>query len=200
MLHCPKTTECAPPVAHWRSMFSRHPPWSPRSRSRTSSDRLPRSLYVQIRMLGLALTAVLVLLVLGDQWAFSPVQTVQAQSPVYKVYGLDFSPYLTGQDPNLGSQVSASQTLSRAQIAAPYTSWLRSFGSTNGLENIPSVARQLGLKVAANAWISSNTVQNTTEINSLIAAANAGLVDIAIVGSEAILRNDVTVSQLWLRT
>ena len=125
----------------------------------------------------------------------SPESATQAQSPV-TVYGIDFSPYLTGQDPNLGSQVSASQILSRMQIIAPYTKWVRSFSSTNGLENVPSTARQLGLKVAANAWISSDTAQNSLEVNNLIAAANAGLVDIAIVGSEAILRNDVTVSQL----
>ena len=82
------------------------------------------------------------------------------------------------------------------QVIAPYTVWARSFSSTNGNENTPSVARQLGLKIAANAWISSNQAQNTVEISNLIAAANAGLVDVAIVGSEAILRNDVTVLQL----
>src|ERR1019366_605682 len=86
--------------------------------------------------------------------------------------------------------------LPRMQVIAPYTVWARSFSSTNGNENTPSVARQLGLKIAANAWISSNQAQNTVEISNLIAAANAGLVDVAIVGSEAILRNDVTVPQL----
>ena len=60
----------------------------------------------------------------------------------------------------------------------------------------PSVGRQLGLKIAANAWISSDLSQNALEIANLISAANAGLVDVAIVGSEAILRNDVTVTQL----
>ena len=119
-----------------------------------------------------------------------------AQSPSAVLYGLDFSPYLTGQDPNLNSQISAAQITSRMQIVAPYTRWIRSFSSTNGLENIPSVARQLGLRVAANAWISGNSAQNNAEINNLIAAANAGRIDIAIVGSEALLRNDVSESQL----
>ena len=123
--------------------------------------------------------------------------TASAQSPApFRVYGIDFSPYENGQDPNLNSQIPDSQILSRMQIVAPYANWVRSFSSTNGLESIPSVARQLGLKVAANAWISSNAAQNTVEIDNLIAAANSGQVDIAIVGSEAILRNDVSVSQL----
>ena len=120
----------------------------------------------------------------------------QPQAAISRVYGIDFSPYLNGQDPNAGSQISTSQITSRLQIAAPYMNWVRSFGSTNGLENIPGIARQFGLKVAANAWISSNAAQNVLELNNLAAAVNAGLVDIAIIGSEAILRNDVTESQL----
>src|ERR1700737_1992011 len=114
-----------------------------------------------------------------------------AQNPS-QLYGLDFSPYLSGQDPNLNTQIGATQIQSRMQIVAPYTRWIRSFSGTAGLENTPSVARQIGLKGAANAWIGSNPTQNNTEIANLIAAANAGLVDIAIVGSEALLRNDVS--------
>lgn len=129
--------------------------------------------------------------VLGLLWC-----SATAQGQISKVYGIDFSPYLNGQDPNLGSQVTASQITARLQIIAPYTKWIRTFSSTNGLENIPAIARSFGLKVAANAWISSNTTQNAIEISNLIANANAGLVDIAIVGSEAILRNDVTEAQL----
>ncbi len=112
------------------------------------------------------------------------------------VYGINFSPYLDGQSPNLGSQVSNSQITARLQIAAPYTKWIRTFSSTQGLENVPSIARQFGLKVAANAWISKDTARNTQEINNLIANATAGLVDVAVVGSEAILRNDVSEAQL----
>ena len=122
--------------------------------------------------------------------------TAWAQGPLQKTYGIDFSPFQNGQDPNSNTQISAAQILSRMQIVAPYTKWIRSFSSTNGLENTPSVARQLQLHVAANAWISSNTTQNAAEIANLIAAANAGAVDVAIVGSEAILRNDVTETQL----
>jgi hypothetical protein len=91
------------------------------------------------------------------------------------LYGLNFSPYLSGQDPNLNSQITLAQITARMQICAPYTRWIRSFSSTNGQESIPGVARQMGLKVAANAWIA--------EIDNLVAAAHAGQIDIAIVGT-----------------
>ena len=121
---------------------------------------------------------------------------VLAQGQASKVFGIDFSPYVDGQNPNLGSQITPAQITARLQIIAPYTQWIRTFSSTHGLENVPLIARQFGLKVAANAWISRDMTQNVLEINNLIANSNAGLVDIAVVGSESILRNDVTESQL----
>ncbi len=111
-------------------------------------------------------------------------------------WGLDFSPYEAGQDPNVNPQVAASQIQSRLEIIAPYTTWVRSFSVTTGLENIPPIAKALGLKVAAGAWISTNTTQNAQEVANLISAANAGNVDIAIVGSEVLLRGDQTEAQL----
>jgi exo-beta-1,3-glucanase (GH17 family) len=117
-------------------------------------------------------------------------------STVPPLYGLDFSPYIAGQNPNVNPQVSAEQISARLQIIAPYTRWVRSFSITTGLENIPPIAHSLNLKVAAGAWISSDLNQNDAEVTSLIVAAQAGNVDMAIVGSEALLRNDVSESQL----
>jgi exo-beta-1,3-glucanase (GH17 family) len=138
----------------------------------------------------------ILVVLLGVVTGVMNVASCNAQSPARKTYGVDFSPYLTGQDPNLGPQIPASQILDRMQIVAPFTNWVRTYSSTHGLENSASIARQLGLKVAAGAWISGDATQNALEITNLIAAANAGLIDVAIVGSEAILRNDVTPSQL----
>jgi hypothetical protein len=68
--------------------------------------------------------------------------TASAQSPgLSPVYGIDFSPYENGQDPNLNPQIPIGQILSRMGIVAPYATWLRPFSSANGLENIPSVGR-----------------------------------------------------------
>jgi hypothetical protein len=42
-------------------------------------------------------------------------------SPAYQVYGLDFSPYVDGQNPNDGSVVTLAQVERRLDIVAPYT-------------------------------------------------------------------------------
>ena len=115
---------------------------------------------------------------------------------VAKIDGLGVSPYKDGQDPNLGTQISIQQLTERLQIVANNTVWVRSFGCTHGLENFGMVAHSLGLKAAVGAWLSRDLMANDREIANLIAAANAGQVDIAIVGSEVLLRNDLTETQL----
>lgn len=125
-----------------------------------------------------------------------PETTVPEAAPAYVLPGLNFSPYLDGQDPNRSSQIPLSQVQARMKIVAPYTAWIRSFGMQNGLENIPAVARYYKKKVAAQAWLGPDTVQNAREIGNLITAARSGTVDIAIVGSEVLLRRDLSEAQL----
>lgn len=46
-------------------------------------------------------------------------------TPAYRTYGMDFSPYVDGQDPNCGAVVSEDQLRARMQIIANYTRWVR---------------------------------------------------------------------------
>lgn len=114
----------------------------------------------------------------------------------YRLHGLNFSPYVDGQDPNLGSIVSEDQIRERMQIVAPFTDWVRSFGTNNGLEHITCVARDFGLHTAIGAWISEDVDENARQMQNLIAAALNGEVDLAIVGSEVLMRGDLSASQL----
>ena len=127
----------------------------------------------------------------GDREAF-----VSALTTDTVLYGLNFSPYLDGQSPNSNSQISAAQIRARLTVIAPYITWVRTFGSTDGLEQVPSIAREFGLKVAAQAWIGPDETQNAQELANLIANITAGSVDLAIVGSEVLLRGDVSEAKL----
>jgi exo-beta-1,3-glucanase (GH17 family) len=108
------------------------------------------------------------------------------------VAGLNFGPYIDGQDPNLGAQVDAAQLMARMELIRPYTAWIRSFGSTNGLEETGAIAHSLALKAAVGAWISDDLVANERELQNLIAAGQAGEADTLIVGSEVLLRGDLS--------
>ncbi|HPH95490.1 MAG TPA: glycosyl hydrolase family 17 protein [Anaerolineaceae bacterium] len=114
----------------------------------------------------------------------------------YQLDGLNFSPYMDGQNPDFGSTISEVQLRERMTIIAPYTRWIRSFGCGNGLEKTGQIAHELGLKSASSAWISRDALQNQAQIDCLIQQANAGQVDMAVVGSETLIRGDVSSAEL----
>ncbi len=120
----------------------------------------------------------------------------QPSAPAYRLEGVNFSPFMNGQDPNLGATVSGEQLRSRMAVVAPYCRWIRTFGATRGLEAAPRIAQEFGLRVAMGAWIGRNPAANEEELAALISAVRAGLVDLAIVGSEVMLRSDLSEDQL----
>jgi exo-beta-1,3-glucanase (GH17 family) len=112
---------------------------------------------------------------------------------------INFSAYTGSQDPNQGSYVPESQIKERAQILVPYFKGLRSFGCGLGMDKFPSIAKSLGFKVYAGAWLGKSSTANDQEIAALKAAARAGHVDMAIIGSETQYRGDITLEDLISR-
>lgn len=110
------------------------------------------------------------------------------------LHGICFSPYTKGQD--LSDTLSESQIVRRMKIIQPYTQWVRSFSCTNGNEYIPKIAKDKGLKTAVGAWISNDLSKNQKEIENLISLANDGLVDIAVIGNEVLLREELSVDEV----
>jgi len=111
-----------------------------------------------------------------------------------QLHGLCFSPYVEGQ--NTCDILTESQINRRMDIISPYTKWVRSFSCTAGNELIPNNAHKNGLKTIVGAWISADKDKNEQEIQSLIELAKAGLVDIAAVGNEVLLRGDCSEEEL----
>ncbi len=110
------------------------------------------------------------------------------------MHGLCFSMYEDGQKP--GDIITEEQVRLRIQIIKPYTKWVRSFSCVEGNEHIPRIAHQNGLKTMVGAWLGHDLRMNEAEIESLIALAKEGCVDIAAVGNEVLYRNDLTEDQL----
>ena len=108
--------------------------------------------------------------------------------------GMCFSPYMEGQ--KVGDILSEKQIARRLDIIAPYTKWIRTFSCIEGNELIPEIARHKGIKSIVGAWISNDKERNEKEISALIKLANAGLVDIAAVGNEVLLREELSEEEL----
>jgi GPH family glycoside/pentoside/hexuronide:cation symporter len=110
------------------------------------------------------------------------------------VHGLCFSPYEENQQ--LGDILSREQIRRRIEIVKPSTSWVRSFSCSDGNELIPEVAHELGLKTMAGAWISRDHKKSQQEIDTLVKLAEKGSVDIAVVGNEVLLREDLKENEI----
>ena len=110
------------------------------------------------------------------------------------VHGLCFSPYLEGQSP--GSQVEEAQIRERLSVIRPHTRWVRTFSCTDGHEQTPRVAHELGLKTLVGAWLGIDRAINEREIQGVIEVARAGHADIVAVGNEVLLREDMSEDEL----
>ncbi|MBL6729867.1 MAG: MFS transporter [Bacteroidia bacterium] len=110
------------------------------------------------------------------------------------LHGICFSPYREHQ--NVEDILSESQIKERMEVVAPHTKWVRSFSCTGGNEQIPAVAKSKNLKTMVGAWIGADKEENDKEIEALIGLAKKGLVDIAVVGNEALMRGDLSEQQV----
>jgi exo-beta-1,3-glucanase (GH17 family) len=121
---------------------------------------------------------------------------------VVKLKWINFSPYTEiGQNPNQGSVIPESQIISLLDSLKPWVEGIRTFGTQNGLENVPYLAKERGFNVIVGIWLGrENTpagiLTNSQQIANGIAIANAGYADRLIVGSEVLYRGDLTASKL----
>jgi GPH family glycoside/pentoside/hexuronide:cation symporter len=110
------------------------------------------------------------------------------------LHGICFTPYMEGQ--NIGDQLSEVQIKRRMDVIEPHTQWVRSFSCTEGNEFIPKVAHEKGLKTMVGAWIGNNKAQNDKEIDALLDLAKKGYVDIAVVGNEVLMRDELSEQEI----
>jgi GPH family glycoside/pentoside/hexuronide:cation symporter len=158
---------------------------------KSSSAYVPGKL-VTFQENGLELDQVKGLSLLGK--SKSDLENLFAERLNSGLHGLCFSPYVEGQE--TGDILSESQIRRRMEIIMPYTSWIRSFSCTEGNELIPEIAHEKGLKTMVGAWISNDLERNEEEITTLIALAKKGLVDIAVVGNEVLMRDEISEAAL----
>ncbi len=114
----------------------------------------------------------------------------------YKLKGLNWGPYTDeGQNPELETVITREQLSAQLEIIAPYTEWVRTFGC-QGLSEIVPMAHERGIKVAMGAWLGQDLAANEVETACLIANAIASKPEMVIVGSETLLREDLSPEQL----
>jgi exo-beta-1,3-glucanase (GH17 family) len=150
---------------------------------------LPRRATTVLLVLACALATVLV-------WALlnRPVTPPDFHG---RVAGVAFSPFQRGQSPEDGTFPTPDEIRADLGWVAALTDRVRSYTVDGAMGELPRLAAGLQLKLTLGAWLARDAGSNTRELDRLIAVTRgAGNVERVIVGNEAVLRGDLTVSQL----
>lgn len=149
-----------------------------------------------VGVLTLVFALVFMTLVVACVTITDPVTEVTDGEGALHLSGLCFGPYLPNQSPDTTGPLPPEQIRSRLGIIAHSTDWIRSYGNDNGLDLIGPFSHELGKRAAVGAWLSRNRTANEQQIASLIRIGQAGEADVLIVGSETLLRGDLTETEL----
>lgn len=109
---------------------------------------------------------------------------------------VSYAPYAGSQRPG-HDRPTADQIRADMKLLSPLTRAVRTYESTNGVDQVPAIAAEFGLKVSAGIWISKDKERNDREIAAAIAAARKNPnVTALIVGNEALFTREVSVGEL----
>ncbi len=111
----------------------------------------------------------------------------------YKI-AVDVGFYTDGAAP--GSALSEDLIRSQLREVKKFSDTVRFYGASGELYKAYGIAKEMGFTVFGNAWLSSDKTANQNELDALIEHCNNGLCRVAVVGSEVLLRRDLSSGEL----
>jgi exo-beta-1,3-glucanase (GH17 family)/cellulose synthase/poly-beta-1,6-N-acetylglucosamine synthase-like glycosyltransferase len=113
-----------------------------------------------------------------------------------RIDGFAFSAFQRYQSPLENTYPSVEELDRDLRVLARHGRSVRTYASTESVA-IPRLALQYGLKVTQGAWLDRRLENNDLEVRALIGLVRAyPNIERVVVGNEAILRSDLTASQL----
>ena len=133
-------------------------------------------------------------------WLASPVLLDHALiDPAKKLDCVSYAPFRSGQTPwNSDIVISPAQIAEDLNQLAGVSNCIRTYSVENGLDKVPQLASKVGLKVILGIWLGRDRVKNAALIDTAVSLAKEyqGTVTSVVVGSEVLLRGEMTVEDL----
>src|ERR1700694_372727 len=124
---------------------------------------------------------------------------VQQQAPDFTgvLPSVSYAPFEGTAHPDVDNIPSVEKIRADLRKLAPLTRAIRLYSSTGGVELVPPIAAEFGLKVTVGAWIDKNVERNEREIDAAInlARRNSNVIGV-VVGNETIYRGEQKVDDL----
>ncbi|MEW6767760.1 MAG: glycosyltransferase [Pseudomonadota bacterium] len=110
---------------------------------------------------------------------------------------VSYAPFEGTGHPDVDNIPNVEKIRADLKKLATMTKAIRLYSSTGGVELVPPIAAEFGLKVMVGAWIDKNTERNEREISSALdlAKRNSNVIGI-VVGNETIYRGEQKVDDL----
>ncbi len=110
---------------------------------------------------------------------------------------VSYAPFAGSAHPDSGQRATAAQIRSDLRKIAPLTHAVRTYSSTGGVELVPGIADEFGLKVTVGAWIDHDEQRNTRELRAALDLARRNRsVNGIVVGNETVFRGEKKVDEL----
>src|ERR1700731_3956423 len=121
------------------------------------------------------------------------------QAPDFRgiLTSVSYAPFEGTAHPDVDNIPSVEKIRADMQKLAPLTKAIRLYSSTGGVELVPPIAAEFGIKVTLGAWIDKNVDRNEREIDAAINLArhNSNVIGV-VVGNETIYRGEQKVDDL----
>src|SRR3984893_7823388 len=110
---------------------------------------------------------------------------------------VSYAPFEGTGHPDVDNIPSVEKIRADMKKLAPLTRAIRLYSSTGGVELVPAIAAEFGLKVTLGIWIDKNEDRNEREIQAAIALARRySNINAIVVGNETTLRAEKSIDEL----
>lgn len=110
-----------------------------------------------------------------------------------KKLAVDVGFYIKGSP---GSVLTKAQIRKQLKAVKKFANTVRFYGCAGQLTKAYKIARKMKFKIIGTAWLCGNAKEDRKELNALVRLCNQGYADVACVGSETMLRGDLSQDQL----
>ena len=124
-------------------------------------------------------------------WLGRPVEVPPVAADPGRIQCVSYAPFRGNDSPlDEATRVSASDIEEDLTKLARLTDCVRTYSNENGLDQVPAIARRLGLKVIQGLWLGSDRKKNRARIDATVALAKQyrDTITAIVVGNEVLLR------------
>jgi exo-beta-1,3-glucanase (GH17 family) len=127
-------------------------------------------------------------------WLGRPVAVPPVAADPGRIQCVSYAPFRGNDSPlDEATRVSARDIEEDLTKLARLTDCVRTYSNENGLDEVPAIARRLGLKVIQGLWLGSDRKKNRARIDATVALAKQyrDTITAIVVGNEVLLRGEL---------